>query len=384
MFENYRVFSTTYAGKPFSMETGKMCCLAGGSVLVRYGETTVLCNATMAAKPRDGIDFFPLSVDFVEKLYAVGHIPGSFMRREGRPSEKAILASRVVDRPLRPLFPKDMRNDVSVVMTVLSVDPDCSPEIAGMIGASAAIAISEIPWAGPIAGINVGLVDGEIILAPDAEQKKKSDLQLTVAGTAQKVCMIEAGANEVDDDTMLEAIMKGFAEIQKMVAFISDMREQIGKPKIDFPSMEVDHDLFEAVRAFAEERVKFALDTDDKNVREERLAPIVADIHEKFDEQYPEQVAMIDEAIYKLQKFIVRRWLLDEQKRVDGRGMDEIRPLAAEVGVIPRVHGSGLFTRGQTQVLSITTLGTVRDSQLLDGIDDDTTKRYMHHYNFPS
>jgi len=384
MFENFRVFETTLAGKPISFETGKMCGLSSGSCLVRYGETSVLCNATMAQKPREGIDFFPLSVDFEEKLYSVGRIPGSFIRRESRPPETAILASRVVDRPIRPLFPKDMRNDVSVVMTVLSVDPDCSPEIAGMIGTSFALSISNIPWNGPIAGVNVGLVDGEIIVCPNAEQRAKSDLQLTVAGTATKVCMIEAGANEVDDDTMLEAIMTGFAEIQKMVAFISDVQKEIGKEKIVFESKEVPHDMFEAIKDFAIDDVKAALDTDDKNVREERLAPIVAAIHEKFDAEYPEQEAVIDECIYKLQKFIVRRWLLDEGKRVDGRKMDEIRPLNAEVGLIPRVHGSAMFTRGQTQVMTITTLGTISEAQILDGIDGNTSKRYMHHYNFPS
>ncbi|MEG0943169.1 MAG: polyribonucleotide nucleotidyltransferase [Angelakisella sp.] len=384
MFENFRVFETEFAGRKISFETGKMCCLSGGSVLVRYGETTVMVNATASAKPRDGIDFLPLSVDFEEKLYSVGKIPGSFLRREGRAGDKAVLTSRVVDRPIRPLFPKDMRNDVSVVMTVLSVDPDCSPEIAGMLGASFALSISDIPWAGPIAGISVGLVDGEIILCPDAEQREKSILNLTVAGIADKVCMIEAGAKEVDDDTMLEAIMKGFEEIQKMVAFIKGVQDEIGKPKFAFESQEVDHDLFEAIKAFAIDRIKEALDTDDKNVREARLAPIVADIHAKFDELHSDKVAMIDECIYKLQKFVVRRWLLDEGKRVDGRGLDEIRPLAAEVGLLPRVHGSGLFTRGQTQVLTIATLGTVRDAQLLDGIDGETSKRYMHQYNFPS
>ncbi len=384
MFENFRVFETEFAGKKISFETGKMCCLASGSVLVRYGETTVLVNATASAKPRDGIDFLPLSVDFEEKLYSVGKIPGSFLKREGRPTDKAILCSRLVDRPIRPLFPKDMRNDVSVVMTVLSVDPDCLPEIAGMLGASFALSISDIPWNGPIAGINVGLVDGEIILCPNAEQRAKSDLNLTVAATEKKVCMIEAGANEVDDDTMLEAIMKGFEEAKKMVLFIKDVQAEIGKPKFQFPSQEVDPDLFAAIKEFAEDRVKEALDTNDKNVREARLAPIVADIHEKFDETHPEQIPMIDECIYKLQKYIVRRWLLDEQKRVDGRGMDEIRPLAAEVGLIPRVHGSGMFTRGQTQVLTIATLGTIREAQMLDGIDGETSKRYMHQYNFPS
>ena len=383
MFENFHVYETEFAGKKISFETGKMCCLAGGSVLVRYGETTVLVNATASKKPRDGIDFLPLSVDFEEKLYSVGKIPGSFLKREGRPSDKAILSSRVVDRPIRPLFPKDMRNDVTVVMTVLSVDPDCQPEIAGMIGASFALSISDIPWNGPIAGINVGLVDGEIILTPTAEQRKESDLTLVVAGTDKKVCMIEAGAKEVADDVMLEAIMKGFAEIQKMVEFIKGVQKEIGKPKFTFESQEVDHDLFEEIKAFAEERVMAALDTDDKNLRDQNLAPIEEDVRAKFD---PENLrpGVIGECLYKLQKFIVRRWLLEEGKRVDGRKMDEIRPLAAEVGLIPRVHGSGMFTRGQTQVLTITTLGTIKESQLLDGIDGETTKRYMHQYNFPS
>ncbi len=383
MFENFHVYETEFAGKKISFETGKMCCLAGGSVLVRYGETTVLVNATASKKPRDGIDFLPLSVDFEEKLYSVGKIPGSFLKREGRPSDKAVLSSRVVDRPIRPLFPKDMRNDVTVVMTVLSVDPDCQPEIAGMIGASFALSISDIPWNGPIAGINVGLVDGEIILTPTAEQRKESDLTLVVAGTDKKVCMIEAGAKEVADDVMLEAIMKGFAEIQKMVEFIKGVQKEIGKPKFTFESQEVDHDLFEEIKAFAEERVMAALDTDDKNLRDQNLAPIEEDVRAKFD---PENLrpGVIGECLYKLQKFIVRRWLLEEGKRVDGRKMDEIRPLAAEVGLIPRVHGSGMFTRGQTQVLTITTLGTIKESQLLDGIDGETTKRYMHQYTFPS
>ena len=383
MFEHFRVFETEFAGKKISFETGKMCCLAGGSVLVRYGETTVLVNATASKKPRDGIDFLPLSVDFEEKLYSVGKIPGSFLKREGRPSDKAILSSRVVDRPIRPLFPKDMRNDVTVVMTVLSVDPDCQPEIAGMIGASFALSISDIPWNGPIAGINIGLVDGEIILTPTAEQRAQSDLTLVVAGTDKKVCMIEAGAKEVADDVMLAAIMKGFAEIQKMVEFIKGVQAEIGKPKFTFESQEVDHDLFEAVKEYAEERVMAALDTDDKNLRDQNLQPIEEDVRAKFDPEN-ERPAVIGECLYKLQKFIVRRWLLEEGKRVDGRKMDEIRPLAAEVGIIPRVHGSGMFTRGQTQVLTIATLGTIKESQLLDGIDGETTKRYMHQYNSPS
>lgn len=383
MFENYRTFETTYAGRSLIVETGKACGLSNGSCWVRYGETVVMANVTASAKPREGIDFFPLSVDYEERLYSVGKIPGSFTKREGKPSEKAILTSRCVDRPIRPLFPKDMRNDVSVVMTVLSVEPDNSPEIAGMIATSIAISISDIPWNGPIAGINVGLVDGQIVLNPTLEQRAKTDLVLTVAGTAEKIVMIEAGANEVPEDTMLEAILTGHEEIKKMVAFINDIRSQIGKPKFAFESQEVDHDLFDAIEEFASERVKFALDTNDKNVRDERLAPIVDDIHAKFDEEYPEKIAMIDECIYKLQKKIVRAWLY-EGKRVDGRGIDEIRPLAAEVGLLPRVHGSGLFTRGQTQVLTIATLGPVSDAQRIDGLDEEESKRYMHQYNFPS
>ena len=383
MFENFRTFETTYAGRPLVVETGKTCGLSNGSCWVRYGDTVVMANVTASAKPREGIDFFPLSVDYEERLYSVGKIPGSFTKREGKPSEKAILTSRCVDRPIRPLFPKDMRNDVSVVMTVLAVEPDNSPEIAGMIATSVAISISDIPWNGPIAGINVGLVDGEIVLNPTLEQRAKTDLVLTVAGTAEKIVMIEAGANEVPEDTMLDAILKGHEEIKKMVAFINDIRAQIGKPKFEFESQEVDHDMFDAIEEFAADRVKFALDTDDKTVRDARLAPIVEDIHAKFDETYPEQIPMIDECIYKLQKKIVRAWLY-EGKRVDGRGIDEIRPLAAEVGLLPRVHGSGLFTRGQTQVLTVATLGPVSDAQRIDGLDEEDSKRYMHQYNFPS
>lgn len=383
MFDNHKIFKTTYAGRELTVETGKTCELSNGSCWVRCGETVVMANVTASVKPREGIDFFPLSVDYEERLYSVGRIPGSFMKREGKPSEKAILTSRVVDRPIRPLFPKDMRNDVSVVMTVLSVDPDNSPEICGMIATSVAISISDIPWNGPIGGISVGLVDGEIVLNPTLEQREKSDLNLTVAGTMEKIVMIEAGANEVDDDTMLKAIMTGHEEIKKIVAFISDIQKEIGKKKFEFESMEVDHDLFDAIETLVGEKVKVALDTNDKNIREERLNPIKDEVHEKFDEEYPEKIAMIDECIYKLQKKIVRNWLY-EGKRVDGRGIDEIRPLAAEVGVLPRVHGSGLFTRGQTQVLTVATLGPVSDSQRIDGLDEEDSKRYMHHYNFPS
>lgn len=383
MFENYKVFETTYAGRKLVVETGKTCELSNGSCWVRYGETVVMANVTASAKPREGVDFFPLSVDYEERMYSVGKIPGSFTKREGKPSEKAILTSRMVDRPIRPLFPKDMRNDVSVVMTVLAVDPDCSPEITGMIATSIAISISDIPWNGPIAGISVGLVDGNFVLNPTLEQRAVSDLNLTVAGSMEKIVMIEAGANQVDDDTMLNAIITGHQEIKKMVAFISDIQSQIGKKKFEFESQEVDHDMFDAIEEFAGERVKFALDTNDKNIREERLNPIKDDIHAKFDEIYPEKELMIDECIYKLQKKIVRNWLY-KGKRVDGRGIDEIRPLSAEVGLLPRVHGSGLFTRGQTQVLTIATLGPVSEAQKLDGLDEEESRRYMHHYNFPS
>ena len=384
MFENYRVFKTEFAGRPLTIETGKMTQLANASCFVRYGDTVVNVAATASAKPRDGIDFFPLSVDFEEKLYAVGKIPGSFLKREGRPSDKAILASRMIDRPIRPLFPKDMRNDVSIVCTVMSVDPDCSPEIAAMVGTSAALSISDIPWKGPISGVSVGLIDGEFIINPNAEQRAKSEMAVTVASTDKLIAMIEAGANEVDDETMFNGIMAGHAENQKIIAFIKEMQAEIGKEKFQYPSNEPDHDMFEAVKDFAIEDIKLALDTDDKKVRDERLKPIYERVHEKFDEIYPDAEAKIEECLYKTQKYVVRRWLLDEQKRVDGRGMDEIRPLAAEVSLLPRVHGSGMFTRGQTQVLTIATLGPVSDQQMLDGIDSDEFKRYMHQYNFPS
>ena len=380
-FPRYKVFETELAGRPFVVETGKMCGLSNGSCLVRYGETAVLCNVTMSDKPRDGIDFFPLSVDFEEKLYSVGRIPGSFMRREGRPGEKAVLTSRVVDRPIRPLFPKDMRNDVSVVMTVMSVDQDCSPEIAGMIGTSIALSISDIPWKGPIAGVFMGLVDGELVVNPTEKQREASDLQLTVAASAEKIVMIEAGANEVDEATMLKAIKTGDAEIQKIITFINGIVAEIGKPKIEFQSMELDHDLLEEVKRDYLDAFKAAMDTDDKTVRDARLLPIRNELEEKYAEQWG--AATIEELMYKMQKFVVRRWLLDEGKRVDGRGINEIRPLAAEVGLLPRVHGSGMFTRGQTQVLTAVTLSGLRDAQIMDDISLEPTKRYMHHYNFP-
>ena len=384
MFENFKVYETDFAGRPLVVETGKMAQLANGECLVRYGETAVHVAVTASAKPRDGIDFFPLSVDFEEKLYAVGKIPGSFLKREGRPSEKAVLASRVIDRPIRPLFPKDMRNDVSVVCTVMSVDPDCSPEIAAMVGTSIAISISDIPWRGPISAVSVGYVDGEIVINPTAEQKEKSQMAVTVASTDSRIAMIEAGANEVSDDVMYNGIMAGHAANQPIIELIKKMKEEIGKEKFSYPSNEPDEEMLAAIKEFAIEDIRLALDTDDKTVRDARLKPVYEKVHEKFDELYPDSAAKIDECLYKTQKYVVRRWLLDERKRVDGRGMDEIRPLAAEVGLLPRVHGSGMFTRGQTQVLTIVTLGPVTDRQLLDGIDDEEYKRYMHHYNFPS
>ncbi len=383
MFPNYRTFKTTLAGRELIVETGKIAQLASGSCLVRYGETVILCNATASAAPRDGIDFLPLSVDFEERLYSVGKIPGSFLKREGRPSEKAILTSRVIDRPIRPLFPKDLRNDVVLSLTVMSVDPDNSPEIAAMLGASIALTISDIPWNGPIAGVFMGLVDGRIVVNPTEEQRGRSDLELTVAGTKEKVVMIEAGAKEVDDDTMLEAILKAHEAIKPLIEFIESIREAVGKPKFEYPSCEVDHDLFDKIEAMVGADVEKALYTDDKRVRDAALKPIYDRVFEELGEEYADKTAMINECLYKLQKKIVRRWLLEEQKRVDGRRMDEIRPLAAEVGLLPRTHGSGMFTRGQTQVLTTATLAPVREAQLLDGIDNEEEKRYMHHYNMP-
>ena len=383
-FKDFRTFETTLAGRPLVVEVGKMAQLAGGSCLIRYGETEVLCTATMADKPREGVDFFPLSVDFEEKLYAVGRIPGSFQRREGKASEKATLASRVIDRPIRPLFPKDMRNDVGVVATVMSVDPDCSPEITAMIGVSVAISISAIPWDGPISGVSVGLVNGEYVINPTEAQREVSEMAVTVASTKDLVAMIEAGANEVSNDDMFDGIMYAHKVNQEIVKFIEDITAEVGKEKISFESNDPAPEMFEAIKEFAIEDVKVALDTDDKRVRDEALRPIYDAVHAKFDEIYPEEIAKIDDCLYKLQKFIVRRWLLDDGKRVDGRGIDEIRPLNAEVDLLSRVHGSGMFTRGQTQCLTITTLGSMSNAQILDGIDNEETKRYMHHYNFPS
>ena len=384
MFENFKVYETTFAGRPLVVETGKMGQLANGECLVRYGDTVVHVAATASAKPRDGIDFFPLSVDFEEKLYSVGKIPGSFLKREGRPSDKAILVCRMIDRPIRPLFPKDMRNDVSIVCTVMSVEQDNSPEIAAMVGTSIALSISDIPWNGPISGVSVGLIDGEFIMNPTAAQRKASQMAVTVASTSERIAMIEAGANEVNDEDMYNGIMAGHAENQKIIQFINGIVAEIGKEKFSYPSNKPEKEMIDAILAFAQEDVRAALDTDDKTVRDARLKPVYEKVHERFDPEYPEQEGKIDECLYLTQKIVVRRWLLDEQKRVDGRGMDDMRPLAAEVSLLPRTHGSGMFTRGQTQVLTVATLGSIRDNQLLDGIDEEESKRYIHHYNFPS
>lgn len=383
MFENYKVFNYTYAGRPLTVETGKVAGLANGSCMIHYGDTVILACATASAKPRDGIDFLPLSVDYDEKMYAVGKIPGGFLRREGRPSEKAILTSRVIDRPIRPLFPKDLRNDVALTLTVMSVDEDCSPEITAMIGASIALSISDIPWNGPIGGAFVGLVNGEVVINPTAEQRKESTLELTVAASEKKVVMIEAGAKEVPDDVMFDAIMKGHEAIKDLLVFINGIIAEIGKPKFEYPSCELDHDMFDKIFDFCEKDVMEALDTDDKTVRDAKMQPIIDRISETFSEEYPDLAVVLPELIYKIQKKIVRRWLLVDKKRVDGRSMDQIRPLAAEVALLPRVHGSGLFTRGQTQVMTIATIGALSDSQLLEGLDNETEKRYMHHYNMP-
>lgn len=385
----FKTYETELAGRKLVFETGKMAGLANGSILVRYGETVVMVNVTASKEPRDGIDFFPLSVDYEEKLYAVGKIPGSFQKREGKPSDKAVLTSRAIDRPLRPLFPKDFRNDVVVVATVLSVEQDNSPEIAAMIGASAALSISDIPFGGPTAAVNVGLVDGKIVINPTEEQRKVSDLTLTVAGTQDKIAMIEAGANEVPDDVMLEAIKTGHEEIKKICKFIEKMKEEIGKPKFEYKSFEVDHDVYEFIETNFEEEIKTALQEEDKETRDNNISNVSEKIAESYKEKFGEELftehkADIGEAIYKLQKKCVRNMIFFEHKRVDGRAIDEIRPLSCEIDLLPRVHGSALFTRGQTQVLSVTTLGMMSEEQTLDGIDTEESKRYMHQYNFPS
>ena len=381
-FPHYHKYTMDLAGRPLTLEVGKLAELANAAVMVGYGDTRVLCCVTAAARPRDGIDFFPLSVDFEEKMYSVGRIPGSFNRREGRPGEKGILTSRVIDRPIRPLFPYDFRNDVSVMCTVMAVDHNCSPEIAALIGTSAALAISDIPWNGPVAALKVGLVDGKLVFNPDAEQRKVSDLDVTVVSTDKKVVMIEAGANEVPNAIMFEAIKQAHEENQKQIALINQMVAEIGKPKFDYPHADFNYELFNKITEDFMDEAKAAMDTDDKNVREQRWNAMIEKWHEKYLEEYPNMDQYLEEITYKFQKMIVKKWLL-EGHRVDGRQKNEIRPLDAEVGVLPRVHGSGLFTRGQTQVLSVCTLDTLSANQKLDTIWEETEKRYMHHYNFP-
>ena len=382
-FPNYHKYEMELAGRPLTMEVGKLAELANAAVMVGYGDTRVLCCVTAAPRPRDGIDFFPLSVDFEEKLYSVGRIPGSFNRREGRPGEKGILTSRVIDRPIRPLFPSDFRNDVSVMCTVMSVDHDCTPEIAALIGTSAALAISDIPWNGPVGALKVGLVDGKLVFNPDSEQRKVSDLDVTVVSTRKKVVMIEAGANEVPNDKMFEAIKMAHEENQKIIALIDQMVSEVGKPKFEYPHADFNQELFDKIVADFMDEAQAAMDTDDKNIREARWNAMIEKWHEKYLEEYPDMDQYLEEFTYKFQKKIVKAWLL-EGHRVDGRAKNEIRPLAAEVGVLPRVHGSGLFTRGQTQVLSVCTLNTLSAAQKLDTIWEEEEKRYMHHYNFPA
>ena len=381
-FPNHKVYETTVAGRPLKIEVGKMAELANASAMVTYGETSVLVAVTASARPRDGIDFFPLSVDFEEKLYAVGRIPGSFMRREGQPSLPAVLASRLIDRPIRPLFPSDLRNDVVVTCTVMSVDYDCSPEVTAMIGVSACLSYSDIPWNGPIGCMEVGYVDGQVVMNPNQEQKHRSQMDVTVAATMEKVVMIEAGAKEIPDEIMYEGIVKAHEEIKKQVAFINGIVAEIGKPKFEYEHADFNQELFDDIVANFMDEAKAAMDTDDKNVREARWNAMIDHWHEKYLEQYPDMDKYLEEFTYKFQKKIVKAWLL-EGHRVDGRAKNEIRPLAAEVGVLPRVHGSGLFTRGQTQVLSVCTLNTLAACQKLDTIWEETEKRYMHHYNFP-
>ena len=384
-FPNYHKYTMELAGRPLTLEVGKLAELANAAVMVTYGETSVLCCVTAAARPRDGIDFFPLSVDFEEKLYSVGRIPGSFNRREGRPGEKGILTSRVIDRPIRPLFPSDFRNDVSVMCTVMSVDHDCSPEIAALIGTSAALAISDIPWNGPIAGVFVGLVDGEIVLNPTKEQREHSDLSLTLAASEEKIVMIEAGANEVPEDQMIEAIYKAHEVNQEIIKFIDSIVAEVGKPKHAYESCAIPEELFAAIKEIVPPaEMEEAVFSDDKQTREENIRVITEKLEEAFADN-EEWLAVLGEAVYQYQKKTVRKMILKDHKRPDGRAITEIRPLAAEVDIIPRVHGSAMFTRGQTQICNVTTLAPLSEAQKLDGLDEfETSKRYMHQYNFPS
>ena len=386
MFKSY---STKLAGRELTIETGKIAGLANGSVVIKYGDTVVMVNVTAAKEPKEGIDFFPLSVDYEEKLYSVGKIPGSYTKREGKPSDKAILTSRAIDRPLRPLFPKDFRNDVCVTATVLSVEQDNSPEVCAMIGASAALSISDIPFGGPTAAVNVGWVDGEIVINPTVEQRKNSKLTATVAGTLEKITMIEAGADEIPNETMLDAIKKAHEEIKNICHFISDIQAEIGKPKFEYKSFAVDPEFYQDIVANFKDRMYQDVQATDKEARDANIDKITEDITAYVVEKYGEEAVEerksdIADSVHDLEKACVREMILEEHKRPDGRKIDEIRPLSCEVGLLPRVHGSALFTRGQTQVMSVVTLGMLSEEQMLDGIDEETTKRYMHQYNFPS
>ena len=381
-FPNQKKYEMEYAGRPLSFEVGKLAELCNAAVLTKYGETTVLVCCTASPRPKEGVDYFPLNVDFEEKLYAAGRIPGGFLRREGRPSEKGTLASRMIDRPMRPLFPSDLRNDVVITCTVLSVDPDCSPEITAMLGASAATAISDVPWNGPIGGVVLGWDGEKYLFNPTAEEKDTSRMTVTIAATAKKIVMIEAEGNQIPEDVMFDGIMKAHEVIKPAIALIDRMVEEIGKPKFSYAHTSFNEELFAKIVEEYYEKTKYTMDTDDKNVREERWNAVAEEVFAEFGEEYPEVVAQWEEITYRIQKKVVKEWLL-QGKRVDGRAMNQIRPLAAEVGLIPRVHGSGLFTRGQTQVLSICTLDTLEAQQKLDTIWPETTKRYIHHYNFP-
>ena len=385
----FKKYTTKLAGRDLSIETGKIAGLANGSVMVRYGDTVVMVNVTASKEPREGIDFFPLSVDYEEKLYAVGKIPGSFLKREGKPADKAILTSRAIDRPLRPLFPKDFRNDVCVVATVLSVEQDNSPEVCSMIGASCALSISDIPFGGPTAAVNVGYVDNKIVINPTVEQREKSRLTLTVAATEEKITMIEAGADEIPNDIMLEAIKEAHAEIKKICEFISKIKEEIGKPKFEYFSFAVDQDVYKEIEDNFKNRMYKDVQATDKEVRDENISKLSEDIVEYFTNKYGEEFIEekkrhIADSIHDLEKECVREMIFNEHKRPDGSGLTDLRPLSCEVGVLPRVHGSAIFTRGQTQVMSIATLGMKSEEQMLDGIDEEESKRYMHHYNFPA
>ena len=386
----YKTYSTILAGRKLSVEIGRVAELANGAVIIKYGDTVVLVAVTASEKPRDGIDFFPLSIDYEEKLYSVGKIPGGFIRREGKPTEKAVLTARLIDRPIRPLFPKDYRNDVGIVATVLSVDQDCSPEIAAMIGSSVALSISDIPFNGPTGAVSIGLIDGKYIVNPNAEEREKSELALTVSSTKHKVMMIEAGANEIDDNTMYDAIMLAHQENIKIAEFIENIAKEIGKEKHSYIEHTIDQELYsKIVEIITDERMETAVFTDLKQVRDEQISQLKEEVFSKLLQDFDgddeiSYISNIEEAIYKYEKETVRRMILKDHKRPDGRGLEDIRKLTAEVDILPRTHGSAIFSRGQTQVLTVTTLGSIGEAQRLDGLDDEVSKRYIHHYNFPS